>query len=139
MTVNFRRMLAGVHSTKKYRKAAGYLREHVARFNATSPEVVKIDKKVNAYLMNKTVKNGSQIKVAVTKTQAGVEVKLAEDKQAATAAKVEKPAAAPATKEAAKTQGEATKAAAKKPAESAANSKPKATGGNNEAQGKDQK
>ncbi len=135
MTVNFRRMLAGVHSTKKHRKAAGYLREHVARFNGASPEVVKIDKKVNDYLMNRIVKKGSQIKVAVTKTQAGVEVKLAEEKQAV----------APAAKEAVKTQAgkasdkEAPKAAAKKPAEPAANSKPKAKDGNNEAQGKDQK
>ncbi len=98
-TVNFRTYFARLRRSRRHNKAAGYLREHIARFNAVTPESVKIDRKVNDYIMSNVISQSSSLKLSVNKTAAGVEVKLAEEWKGnqkaapATVAKASKPAA----------------------------------------------
>lgn len=128
-SVNFTRFFAGLRSTRRKTRATGYLREQVARFNAVDPESVKIDRKVNEYIMTNIITRGGTLKISVNKNAGIVEVKLAEEKKApekaSTAATLAKPAAkeskpagvVPEKKEATKPAAPAPKADAKKPAE----------------------
>ena len=110
-TVKFRSMLAGLRSTRKKYKAARYLKDHIARFNKTDPDLVKIDRRVNDFIMHNTIKTGDALRLAVSKGPNGINVKLFED-----AKKDEAAAAKPAPKQEAKPLGV--------PAEKTAGSKP---------------
>ncbi len=80
--VRFRTMLAGVRSTKRHSKAGPYLRKYIAKYNKIDTEMVKIDKRVNEYLMANVVSTGGVLKLLVNKSAGIVEVKLANDKNA---------------------------------------------------------
>ncbi len=127
--VRFRSMFAGLRTSHKKQKAAGYLRMHIARFNNADPDTVKIDKRVNEYIMSNIVKGGGEIKLNIVKSAGKVEVKLAEDTRPKVATNIKpvsgKPGAAPA-KSAAPAPAAAKSAAPKdaKPAKPAGPSTP---------------
>ncbi|MDE1767739.1 MAG: hypothetical protein KGH64_03200 [Candidatus Micrarchaeota archaeon] len=81
-TVRFRTMFAGVRSTKRHSKAGPYLRKYIAKYNKVDPQMVKIDKKVNEYMMANVVSTGGVLKLLVNKNAGILEVKLANDKSA---------------------------------------------------------
>lgn len=76
-TIRFRSVMAGLRSTRKRYKASGHLREHIARFSKVSPDSVKIDPRLNEYIMSRSVKGGDEVKVDLSKTGEILNVKLA--------------------------------------------------------------
>ena len=82
-TIRFKKVMAGLRQTRKRYKASDHLREHIARFNKSSPELVKIDPKLNDFMMSRVVKGGDKVKVEITKTGDMVNVKLAAGQVAA--------------------------------------------------------
>lgn len=69
--------MAGLRQSRKVYKASGHLREHIARFNKSSPDMVKIDPKLNEFVMSRVVKSGGRVKVEISKTGDVINAKLA--------------------------------------------------------------
>ena len=115
-TIRFKGVLAGFKQTKKRYKASDHLREHVARFSKSSPELVSIDPALNDFMMSRVVKGGSKVKIEVSKTGDILNAKLAPGqmpaRQEVPKDVAAKPAAQPAPK---KEQSKAKPAAAPKP------------------------
>lgn len=99
--IRFKSVMAGLRQSRKRYKASDYLREHVARFNKSTPEMVKIDPKLNDFMMSQVVKRGSKVKVEISKTGEIITVKLAPG-QVAAAPVAAAPAKTPAKPAAAK-------------------------------------
>lgn len=76
-TIRFKGIMAGFKQTKKRYKASDHLRQHIARFSNSSPELVSIDPALNDFLMSRVVKGGSKVKVEVNKTGDILNAKLA--------------------------------------------------------------
>lgn len=125
LTIRFKGVMAGLKQTKKRYRASDHLREHIARFNKSLPEFVKIDPSLNDFMMSRVVSRGSKVKVEVSKTGEIINARLApgqvpakQDAPKPTAAA--KPAVQPAQKKQATAQQPQAKAEAKKaPADSA--------------------
>ena len=77
LTIRFKGVMAGLRQTRKRYKASDYLRRHIARFNKSAPEMVKIDMKLNDFMMSRVVKQGNKVKVEISKTGEIINVKLA--------------------------------------------------------------
>ncbi len=82
-TIRFKKVMAGLRQTRKRYKASDHLREHIARFNKSNTELVKIDQRLNDFMMSRVVKGGDKVKVEITKTGEIVNVKLAPGQVAA--------------------------------------------------------
>jgi ribosomal protein L31E len=95
--IRFKSVMAGLRQSRKRYKASDYLRRHVARFNKSTPEMVKIDPKLNDFMMSRVVKRGSKVKVEISKTGDIINVKLAPGQVAAAPATQAKTPAASAT------------------------------------------
>lgn len=74
-TVRFRKVLAGMRSTKRKYKAAGYLREYVARFSNADPDSIAIDPKLNEYIMKEIINTGGSLRVEISRNAGKVSVK----------------------------------------------------------------
>ena len=83
LTIRFKSVMAGLRQTRKRYKASDHLREHIARFNKSAPEMVKIDPKLNDFMMSRVVKGGDKVKVEVSKTGDIINAKLAPGQVAA--------------------------------------------------------
>lgn len=110
-TIRFKGVLAGFKQTKKRYKASDHLRQHVARFSNSSPELVSIDPALNDFLMSRVVKGGSKVKVEVNKTGDMLNAKLAPG-QVPARQEVPKAAAKPSVKTAQKKEQSQAKPAA---------------------------
>ena len=82
-TVRFRGYMASLRQSRKRNKASDHLRESVARFNKSTPDMVSIDPKLNDFIMSRAVKGGDSVKVEITKNGARLNVKLAPGQVAA--------------------------------------------------------
>ncbi|MHB1830711.1 MAG: hypothetical protein ACYCO0_04940 [Candidatus Micrarchaeaceae archaeon] len=83
-TIRFMSVMAGLRQTRKRKKASDYLREHIARFNKSRPELVKIDPLLNQFIMTRSVHGGDSVKVEVVKSGDVLNVKLAPGQMAIT-------------------------------------------------------
>ena len=70
-------VMAKLRQTRKRKKSSDYLREHIARFNKSRPELVKIDPSLNQFIMTRSVHGGDSVKVEVSKSGDILNVKLA--------------------------------------------------------------
>ncbi len=76
-TIRFMGVMAGLRQTRKRKKASDYLREHIARFNKSRPELVKIDPLLNRFIMTRSVHGGDSVKVEIVKSGDVLNAKLA--------------------------------------------------------------
>ena len=127
-TIRFRAVMAGLRESRKVSKASDYLKGYVARFNKVDADSVRIDPKLNEYIMGSVVKMGTAVKVDITKDGALIRVKLAPGQAPAEYKPQEKQAQKPAADKAkpaqAKPESAAKPAAAPKAPASKAPGKP---------------
>ncbi|MDE1855472.1 MAG: hypothetical protein KGH57_04110 [Candidatus Micrarchaeota archaeon] len=79
MTINLRKKLLRLHTTRRRKRAAGLLMEAVARFSKSDPDKIRLDKGLNEFILKKASGASflwAKLKVNVEKSADKVEVKM---------------------------------------------------------------